>query len=185
MAKAIRLAIDATADEFTKMEGVRDDLRIWCDSDEFSNLFSKLREGRIAPQASNLVSSFVKTGFYLQEQTDGVAENILDTFAQKLEDELYKSEFGMKILAEKPEKTLQPTRSRFAERVAEIYKDFALSMWTGGDSPYDQRTLEDLLKRYETLPNNEIEKVDTACRSLAKDILVGLGHNRGHRRELT
>jgi hypothetical protein len=174
MAKAIRLAIDATADEFTQMEGVRDDLRTWCDSDEFSDLFSKLQEGRITPQAGDLVSSFVQTGFFLQDQTDSVAENILDTFAQKLEDELYKSEFGMKILAERPEKTIQPTRSRFAERVTEIYKDFALSLWTGGDSPYHQRTLEDLLKRYETLPKSEIEKVDTACRGLAKDILIRL-----------
>ena len=117
MAKAIRLAIDATADEFTQMEGVRDDLRTWCDSDEFSDLFSRLQEGRIAPQAGDLVSSFVKTGFFVQDQTDSVAENILDTFAQKLEDELYKSEFGMKILAERPQKTIQATRSRFAERV--------------------------------------------------------------------
>jgi len=48
-------------------------------------------------------------------------------------------------------------------------------MWTGGDSPYRQGTLEDLLKRYETQPKSEIEKVDTACRGLAKDILIRLG----------
>jgi hypothetical protein len=31
--------------------------------------------------------------------------------------------------------------------IAEIYNDFALLMWIGGDSPYPQRTLEDVTKK--------------------------------------
>jgi hypothetical protein len=141
MVVAVRAAIDATADQFVQLEGVRENLQKWQDSPEFAGLLARLQKAEIAPESADLAGSFISMGFYVPEKMGEVAESILDSFAENLRGELLKTDIGLQILADTAEKGLQPTRSRFADKILEIYRDFSLYMVCGGDSIYHQQTL--------------------------------------------
>jgi hypothetical protein len=175
MVEAVRAAIDATADQFVQLEGVRENLQKWQDSPEFAGLLARLQKAEIAPESADLAGSFISTGFYVPEKMSEVAESILDSFAENLRGELLKTDIGLQILADTAEKGLQPTRSRFADKILEIYRDFSLYMVCGGDSIYHQQTLSQYLDHCETMPTTDPNEVDLTCRQLATDILDRLG----------
>jgi len=172
--EAVRAAIDATADQFVQLEGVRENLQNWRDSQEFVDLLSRLQKAEIAPESADIAGSFISTGFYVPYKMDQVAESILDSFAENLRRELLKTDIGLQILADTAEKGLQPTRSRFADKLSEIYGEFSGSMICGGDSIYHQQTLNQFLGHCETMPTTDSSEVDMTCRQLARDILVRL-----------
>jgi hypothetical protein len=197
VSKAIDEAIGITAAEFERTEGVKENLRTWCESDEFVNLLEQISTGQAVVQTETIVSSFITAaGFYDGQHTQRTARDILEAFTQNLKRELYKSEEGLKILAAREEllhrethdligkvldssraeeKGLSKTRARFAGKVTEIYRTFAAFMLTGGDSIYHHQTLTEDVERAEKLEASEVERRDIVCRGLAKDILQRLG----------
>jgi hypothetical protein len=196
---AIDEAISATTDEFREVEGVSDNLRRWCESEDFVNLLTQFKDGTRAPQPDQVVSSFVTaTGFYLGDRTrtHKAARTILEAFARNLGAALHKGDDGILTLAAREEvqhqttqkmisavlganaeedEGLQRTRYRFAEKVADIYRDLALRLICGGDSIYHQQTLTKDIARAEELGTDDVDRIDIACRGLATDILVRLG----------
>jgi hypothetical protein len=116
MVVAVRAAIDATADQFVQLEGVRENLQKWQDSPEFAGLLARLQKAEIAPESADLAGSFISMGFYVPEKMGEVAESILDSFAENLRGELLKTDIGLQILADTAEKGLQPTRSSLLTR---------------------------------------------------------------------
>ena len=98
----ISKAIEATHSEWadTEIEGVRDALSKWCQSHQFTELLEEIKKEGSNLDDGKLVSSFLKvSGFYCADGTTIVARQIIETFCQKLEEELFVSHEGISILA--------------------------------------------------------------------------------------
>jgi tetratricopeptide (TPR) repeat protein len=100
----IQRAIQATADVFPRIENINYALTKWCQSGEFDSLLKELKDGKRGLTDDSVVSSFIETGdFFAGEETETLAGKVLLAFFRKLEDELYKSDYGLSIHASRQE----------------------------------------------------------------------------------
>lgn len=97
-------AIKKTHDQFTKddIEGVREALYKWCQSDSFSDILKAVQSGQGVVSDDDCVSSFLSiSGFYYKDVTSFVARQILRVFGEELERHLLASEEGVPILGQR------------------------------------------------------------------------------------
>lgn len=100
----ISRAIRTTAEAFPAIENVDQALASWCTSEDFLNLLRKLRAGERHLTDAAVVSSFIEHGgFYAAAQTESLAREILTTFLAKAEEELYGSDAGLSVHAQREE----------------------------------------------------------------------------------
>jgi tetratricopeptide (TPR) repeat protein len=104
ISSAINAAVLATSDAYPTIEGVDPALRKWCKSPEFDELIGKVKNGQRDLTDASLISSFIQTTeFYCGENTEQVARQVLTTFVQKILEQLYMTEAGLAIHAEREE----------------------------------------------------------------------------------
>jgi hypothetical protein len=92
-------AIRATARDYPHMGVVADALTRWCKSDEFFEKLESIKTGHTEGADKALVESFVEVGLFHDgiHNTHESARRVLETFAQHLRRELYRSEDGLLI----------------------------------------------------------------------------------------
>lgn len=113
----IASAIDGTTAAFLGIEDLRYTLRHWCETAEFQQLLKRLREGERDFTDDDVIDSFIQAGgFFAGESTTLIAENIITIFFRKLTDELYSSEIGITIYAQRDE-TLHKKSHDSLERI--------------------------------------------------------------------
>jgi tetratricopeptide (TPR) repeat protein len=97
-------AIEATCATFTELEPLRQTLENWCRSDAFAQMLEQVKAGSRDISHDDVITSFIKIGgFYAGDKTRSLAEQVLYTFAVKLEEQLYGSDAGTYLLARRAE----------------------------------------------------------------------------------
>lgn len=102
---SVSKAIAATQAAFPNLEAGRA-LAVWCGSDDFERLVESHKAGERNLTDDAVVRSFVEvTDFYMEDvvETDSVARQVLTTFFEKLEAEIYNDLGGVSVLANRQE----------------------------------------------------------------------------------
>lgn len=96
-------AISTTATEFPNIPIVEDALTKWCKSDDFAAQFDVLQSGQDQYPDNRLINSFIDFGGFSDgiNNTHSSALRVLEAFFKHLEIELYKTEFGPVIEAQR------------------------------------------------------------------------------------
>jgi hypothetical protein len=105
-------AIQSTAQAFPDFENLSHALTSWSTSEKFLDLLRRLKAGDRNLTDKMIVASFVQcSGFYAAEQTEMAAEQILATFLEKIEEEIYSSTTGLSAHAQREENLHEQTRT--------------------------------------------------------------------------
>ena len=111
-------AIEITAGEFPQMEGLDYALRSLCSSEAFEGLLKELKSGEKDLSGDEIVAAFINdSNFFAGSETEQYALKILATFAEKLDQEIYRSEDGMVHLANRMEMLHVKTGEKVAEQL--------------------------------------------------------------------
>ena len=109
----LQRAIDLTADEFPHISVVvADSLKKWCRGEDFAKWVAAMRAGELEEADDTLADSFISVGKFADGllNTHMSARRVLAVFFKVLEQELYKSESGLHIEAERQKLRHQETR---------------------------------------------------------------------------
>jgi len=97
-------AITATGNDFPGIEGLQYTLTTWCDSVEFRDLLERVRAGERNLTDANVVSAFITvSSFYAGQETVALAQQVIETFVQKVVEELYTASGGLSVHASREE----------------------------------------------------------------------------------
>jgi hypothetical protein len=89
-------AIDATCESFPDLEPLRHTLENWCKSKAFAQILEQVKAGSRSISQDHVITSFIEVGsFYAGDNTRASAEQVLNTFAAKLEEQLYSTNAGV------------------------------------------------------------------------------------------
>jgi hypothetical protein len=125
-------AVEATANDFPEISVVRDALTRWCKSEEFVAQLEAIQSGRDGDADEALVESFVEVGLFHDglHNTHERARHVLETFAQHLRRELYRSEGGLFIESSRADLRHQETKEKLAALSEEMHAGFERSHYT-------------------------------------------------------
>lgn len=109
-------AIRATARDYPDITVVKDALTRWCKSDQCIATIESIRAGRSENADEALVESFVDTGLFHDgiNNTHDSARRVLETFAEHLRRELYRTEDGLLIESSRADLRQQETNEGLA-----------------------------------------------------------------------
>ena len=97
-------AIMATARDYPDIEGLSDTLKCLCERNEFKDLLNDIKNGVRDLTVDSVFSLFMETcGFYVGEETESYALEILVTFASKIEEELLRTDDGLLMISKRQE----------------------------------------------------------------------------------
>jgi tetratricopeptide (TPR) repeat protein len=113
-------AINATCESFPDLEPLRHTLENWCKSKDFAQILEQVKAGSRSISQNDVITSFNEVGsFYTGDNTRASAEQVLNTFAAKLEEQLYVTDdSGAYYHAQREEVLHSDTRNRL-ERIDE------------------------------------------------------------------
>jgi hypothetical protein len=109
-------AIRATARDYPDIKVVKDALTKWCKSDQYIATIETIRSGRTEDADEALVESFVEVGLFHDglHNTYESARRILETFAEHLRRELYRTTDGLLIESSRADFRQQETKEELA-----------------------------------------------------------------------
>ncbi len=116
-------AIDRCCERFPLIEGTKDCLTKWTETESFWSLFEEIQSGQRTHDSDRVVRSFMAaTGFWMPETGDAeeAAEEIIRTFLQALLDEIYGSKDGLSTFARRFEVSRSEDRAERAEILSAI-----------------------------------------------------------------
>jgi tetratricopeptide (TPR) repeat protein/predicted nucleic acid-binding protein len=125
---AVEAAANGTAEEFPEVEGCGLAILKWCDSDRFAEVLEAVRAGRrdVFDSDASMVTSFVESsGFFFGEETAEKAQEVLVTFFQELNRQLYLSNEGVAVLGARTEALHAETRDAIHESTDRIISDIS------------------------------------------------------------
>ena len=111
-------AIDRCSERFPQIEGTKDCLTKWTETELFWSLFEEIQSGQRTHDSDRVVRSFIAaTGFWMPETDDAeeAAEEIIRTFLQALLDEIYGGKDGLSALARRFEVSRSEDKARHDE----------------------------------------------------------------------
>src|SRR5262245_41313301 len=124
-ASPVARAIESTAEAFPHFENLSGALTSWSTSEKFLDLLQSLKAGERNLTDGVIVASFIEVGgFYVADQTEPSAREILTTFLEKIEEEIYGSPAGLSAHAEREEILHEQTRTA----VRELQRTFTAEM---------------------------------------------------------
>ena len=117
-------AINNTSSDFPSIPVVKDSLKRWCQSDEFLDLIESLNKGQTDAKYSEdeIIKSFVKIGLFHDRiiNTFESARQVLQNFAEHLEQETYKSDDGLYIESRRAKHRHSENQARFENLSAQL-----------------------------------------------------------------
>ena len=141
----VRIAITETVDAVPDLQGLDKTLSDWCNSEEFGRQVEDFNSGNRELVDSDVIAAFLKsTQFYAGEQTQERAGEVLSIFLANLEQELYKSEEGPSIFAQRFEQVeagATEDRRDIREGIASIQQQ--LGQWCSAAPDDVDRRIED------------------------------------------
>ena len=156
-------AIDKTCATFPELEPLRHTLSTWCKSDAFVQILEQVKAGSRSISREYVITSFVEVGgFYAGDDTYALAEQILNTFAVKLEEYLYASKEGLYLLAKRQEVLFAQQRDQLETVDERIFT----MLQTKQTTPRRLPVAEDREQ-----PRRENELADHAKLDVARDLL--------------
>ncbi len=139
-------AANATATAFHGKE-VREALITWSTSDEFLDLFDRMKAGDTL-RVEHLGTELIKTtGFFDGEDTEVTARLVVIQFLQKVEEELYKSGEGLAAVANRQEVLHAETRKEGRDNTDLIIREIRQVAIPKDDLSPTEREFKELTER--------------------------------------
>jgi len=195
----ISKAIESTRKSFQHLDTVDTDLSRWCESEQFRNILDKLKSGERDFDDEDIINSFIQTtGFNLQDKTIETVTEIIKTFLENLELELYSGKDGLGIHALREEKlhentieTIKTESTKSYEKVIDKIGDTESTLSKGQNliytkveeinenmkkflSTYQDVSIDKGEKEYHTQIDNALELYNNGQIKAAKRLLLSL-----------
>jgi hypothetical protein len=139
-------AANGTAASFQGIE-VREALLSWSNTDDFYDLFERMKAGE-SLEANNLGLMFAKaTNFHDGEDTEITAQRVVIQFLQKVVEEIYKSEEGLVAVANRQEVLHAETRQESRENTDIILHEIRQIPITQDDISLAEQEFKELTER--------------------------------------
>jgi len=136
-------AIEATCATFPELEPLRHILETWYKSDAFVQILAQVKAGNRNISQEDVITSFIRVGgFYAGDDTHGSAEQVLNTFAAKLEEQLYDTKQGIYFLGQREEFLHSQTRDQLV--AIEQAQQEILSRLPAGEEQNQARSVNEL-----------------------------------------
>jgi tetratricopeptide (TPR) repeat protein len=120
-------AIEATAASFPFLPALGFTLGSWCESQAFLKILEDVKDGRRDFSQDAVIDSFIKVGgFFAEDDTHVLAQQVLESFLIKLEQNLYGSKDGLFLHARREEmlhEDQQVTLDRIDAGIAHLQAD--------------------------------------------------------------
>lgn len=194
---SVTKAIEATCAIYPRLDPLRYTLSTWCESKRFDKILGQIKAGNPDISQETVITSFIEDGgFYAADDTRVLAEQVLNTFAVKLQEQLYGSDQGTYFLSQREEVLHSQTHDQIAmlgEQIVTMEQKILIRLPAGEDQNQPRSAGEltlhakldvarDLLNQGKPAAArailDELRKT-AAARSVSDEILFRLATNLG------